>query len=88
MLEGQGGHKGTVSKDSDGFAYTYGQRESSFRSAMFAKKWESGLGDVAGNCYFTYIRAQPPAAAPVDAGCMLSSVQIATDRMPSRVTLS
>ena len=46
---------------------------------------ESGLGAVAGNCYryFTHIRTQSPAVAPVDAGRMLSSVQAATDRMPS-----
>ncbi len=68
-----------------------GQQESSFLWAFpqceFGQTRESGLGGVAGYSYFTHIRAQPPGAAPVNAGRMLSSVQ-ATDRMPNRSTLS
>ena len=41
-----------------------------------------------GFCYCTYIKAHPPAVAPVDASRALASVHSATDRMPSRATLS
>ena len=75
---------------------TEDERERTFMSAIFSSKWElpfweeweSGLTESAGNCYCRYIKAHPPAVAPVDECLMLASVQSATDRIPSRATLS